>query len=259
MKMTLRLLTIAVVVLTAFAAQTSFAQGWGSVSGKIVFDGDIPKAEPLIARGKATKDPTVCAADGPIVDDSLVIDAESKGIANIFVYLRRVDEIHPDLEKSEEDKVVMDQKNCRFLPHAMVVRTDQKINVLSDDDCAHNVNFQPFVNQPFNQAMNGRDRVGLAINVTEAERLPAIVQCNIHPWMKAYWMILDHPYAVVTNEKGEFKIDKIPAGEHEFVLWHERAGYLSDLDENSRRGFKVTVTDRGSKTKDFKVTADMLK
>ena len=50
----------------------------------------------------------------------------------------------------------------------------------------------------------------------------------------AYWLVLDHPYAAATDAKGNFTIKNLPVGDHEFRVWHERAGYLD-------RKYKVTV------------------
>jgi hypothetical protein len=58
------------------------------------------------------------------------------------------------------------------------------------------------------------------------ESLPAEIRCDIHPWMKGYWMIVDHPYAAVTAADGSFSIPKLPAGMHEFRVWHEGPGYI---------------------------------
>ena len=48
------------------------------------------------------------------------------------------------------------------------------------------------------------------------------VVCNIHPWMKAYFFVLDHPYFAVTDEKGRFEIQGLPAGEYTLSAWHEK-------------------------------------
>ena len=45
--------------------------------------------------------------------------------------------------------------------------------------------------------------------------------CDLHPWMTAYQLPLDHPYGVVTAEDGSFEISNLPAGRHEFTIWHE--------------------------------------
>jgi len=58
------------------------------------------------------------------------------------------------------------------------------------------------------------------------ERLPHKVTCDIHSWMEAYWVVLDHPYVAVTNAKGEFEIPNLPVGEHKFIIWQEKCGYI---------------------------------
>ena len=50
------------------------------------------------------------------------------------------------------------------------------------------------------------------------------VRCNIHAWMLAYAFVLDHPFAAVTDENGEFHIPSAPLGkELRIVAWHEAA------------------------------------
>ena len=36
------------------------------------------------------------------------------------------------------------------------------------------------------------------------------VTCDFHPWMKVYWLILDHPYAALTDKDGRFHIENMP-------------------------------------------------
>lgn len=212
------------------------AQGWGSITGQYVLDGDAPEPEVLVKQGDPqARDAKICAAH-PVLSESLVVDSESKGIANIFVYLPRATQIHPDLEKSKEEEVVFDQKHCQFTPHALFARTDQRIVVKSDDGCAHNTHTFPLRNQAVNFLLSPNDRVGIKVEKPNREFLPFQVKCDIHPWMMAYWLVLDHPYAAVTDKVGKFKIKNLPAGEHEFRVWQEKVGYLE-------RTLKVTVKD----------------
>ena len=44
----------------------------------------------------------------------------------------------------------------------------------------------------------------------DAERTPGAVICDIHPWMSAWWMVLDHPYFAVTDAKGNYEIKNVP-------------------------------------------------
>ena len=72
------------------------------------------------------------------------------------------------------------------------------------------------------------------------ERLPGLVDCNIHPWMKGYLLVRDNPYMAVTGNDGSFLIANLPAGEWEFQAWHERSGFVDIGDW--RRGHVLICT-----------------
>ena len=63
------------------------AEGWGTLKGQVVLAGNPPAAEVLVAQGKAPKDPEVCAKEAPIPNERLVVDAASKGVKNVLVYI----------------------------------------------------------------------------------------------------------------------------------------------------------------------------
>ncbi len=228
----------------AWVAPATAADGYGDVTGQFVLKGDAPKVKLLIAKGDAAvKDAKVCAADDLHAED-VVVDADTKGVANVFIYLAKAKSVHPDLKESAEKEVVFDQKGCHFIPHAMFVRTDQAVVVKSDDAIAHNTHTFPLRNQSTNFLIAAGDRTGIKVQHKMAEKLPTQIKCDIHPWMSAYWLILDHPYAAVSDEKGNFKIEKLPVGDHEFIIWQESIGYVD-------RKFKVKVA--ADKVTDLKV------
>lgn len=212
------------------------AEDWGTISGQFVATGDIPAPELLHAKGAQVKDAAVCAAEDTYKDD-LVIDADSKGLANVFIYLPKAPKsIHPDLKKPAPATVIFDQKGCMFSPHAMVVLGGQDVEVISSDPIAHNTHTYPLKNQAINVLVAANTPVGkgLVVNYKISESLPLKVACDFHPWMQAYWMVVDHPYAAVTDKEGKFSIPNLPVGDHEFRVWHERKGYLD-------RKYKVKV------------------
>ena len=65
------------------------AEDYGTIKGRFVLDGDVPKVEFLIKDGKRTEDgavpknPKVCAAKD-LPSDALIIDPKHKGIGNVF-------------------------------------------------------------------------------------------------------------------------------------------------------------------------------
>lgn len=235
-------------VALALATLSASALGadYGKLTGQVVLDGKAPTLKLKITKGDpAAKDPATCAAQD-VPNDELVVNPANGGIAHCFVYLKTVDKaaIHPSLVASKAPEVVMDQKNCQFIPHCLVVRLDQHPLVKSGDDVQHNTFFSPPYNTAQNTLVGANDRVGLKFpKFTAKEKLPTQVKCTIHGWMTAWWLIVDHPYATVTDKDGKFTIDQLPAGEHKVVIWQELSGYVEK---------ELVVTIKANATNDLK-------
>jgi hypothetical protein len=65
--------------------------------------------------------------------------------------------------------------------------------------------------------------------------------------MLAWHLPLDHPYGAVTDEKGEFTIADLPAGEHRFLVYHEGKKLMEypvtiQVDQTTPVEIKVTST-----------------
>lgn len=215
------------------------SDGWGTLKGQFVWEGDVPQPELLYAKGASIKDKAVCAAQDLFAED-LVVDPDTKGIANIFIYLPKAPKaIHPDAADFDES-VLQDQEYCRFTPHAMFVRAGQTVEVINSDNSAHNTHTYTLRNAGQNEIIPALTPAGKGkpYPTKVREILPITVQCDLHSWMKAYWLILDHPYAAVSAADGTFEIPNLPAGKHKFRVWHERKGYLE-------RRLEVTIADGG--------------
>ncbi len=213
-------------------SEASSAGRTGTLSGIVRYEGTAPEPMWLVRQGDDVKDAQVCAKHD-IPDESLLVNAEAdNGIANVFVYLAAA----PAGVTSPPPKegVEFDQKGCVFVPHALVVRVGQPVLVKSSDPIAHNVNTQPARNNPFNRIMEPNDQEGIELIYQRSERKPVPVKCDLHPWMRAYHLPLDHPFGTVTDKQGRFTIDGLPAGKHKLVVWHERADLLE-------RGYEVEI------------------
>jgi plastocyanin len=202
------------------------ADGDATLTGVITFDGAVPVLKPVVAKGDMTvKDAAVCAA-ADVPNEELVVNADNKGIAHVFVYLAKAPAgVKPG--KADSSGLVQDQKGCVFLPHSLLVPAGATIQVLNGDNVPHNTHTNPVKNEGFNKVIAPNDRVGVPLKYTKPERLPVKVVCDFHNWMKAWHMVLDHPYMAVTDADGKFTIENLPAGKHEFIIWQEKAGYLN--------------------------------
>jgi len=216
---------------TATAEAPAAAGGSSDLVGTVLFDGTPPTLTPLIAQGADVKDKAVCSAM-EVPDETLVVDPATKGVQNVFVFLEKAPAGASSAPPPE--KQIFDQKGCRFLPHAIVVRTKIPLFVLSDDSVGHNTHTYPNRNASFNGAISANERKGVPVTYAQPEREPFKVSCDVHPWMSAYHLPLDHGFAAVTNEKGEFTIKGLPAGSHTLKVWHESGKLLE-------RSLKVTI------------------
>lgn len=218
------------------------AQETGGVKGTFVLKGEMPKLKPPVVN----KDQAVCANPVP-PNEALVVDPATKGVANVFVWISRVDpkDIPEELRKPKEDKVVVDQKGCAFIPHSVVARTGQTLVMLNADAVAHNLRTNPLKGAGINDIVTPNDRKGVEKPVGQAQILPIPMQCDIHPWMTGNMLIVDHPYATVSDAKGEFIIEGLPPGKHTFKVWQEAGGYLRGLALDDVEVTAGKVTDVG--------------
>ncbi len=194
----------------------------GTFSGKVVLSGTAPALAPVIRQGADVKDKEVCAAI-EMADERLLL-GEGSGVANVFVFLPRAPKGGKALEASTEP-LMFDQKNCRFIPHCLIVPVGREVRVLSDDSIAHNTHTNPKKQTGLSQVVNPMDRVGDAVRFQyrKTEGVPFTVTCDFHGWMLAYHLVLDHPYAALTDGSGAFSIPDLPPGKHVFMVWHEAA------------------------------------
>lgn len=112
---------------------------------------------------------------------------------------------------------------------------------MNSDDTFHNVFAAAQVNRPFNLGMTLSVR--RLVRKFEHPEVMVPLRCNVHPWMASYAGVLAHPYYDVTDDKGFFRLKKIPAGQYEITAWHERLGILKE---------NVTVREGESKELVFK-------
>ncbi len=222
-------------------AASAVGQGaYGSLKGRLVWGGDtIPPIATLIEKGKADKDPEVCARDTPIKSRQLVVDPNTKGVAYGFAYILRPKGSNPAAVEAlvkKTPKVEIDQKNCEFLPYVVALHREQTLVFKSSDAASHNVRFTGFNNAGINTTLAPGGKYEMK-NLA-AERLPIPLICDIHPWMRGWIMVFDHPFFATTGPDGSFEITGIPAGTQNLVVWQEMVGYTTP---GAGRGMAVTI------------------
>lgn len=233
-------------------ASSAAAAEWGDLTGRFVFDGKAPEPPKI----NVNKDAEVFGNKG-LVDESLLVGPDG-GLANVVIYVRtRNVAINPELEKNVKEKVVYDNKDGRFDPHVLTIWIGKQTLVLHNSDpVGHNANLQPLGDTGTNPLLPANSSVEHTFN--RQQSIPVPVGCNIHPWMKGHILPRDNPYATVSAKDGTFTIEKLPAGELEFQIWHERIGYV-DLPKAPKGRLKHTIKSGKNDLGEIKIPASLIK
>ena len=163
-----------------------------------------------------------------IPDETLIVNPKNNGIKNVIVYIytgRRGTEL-PKMELKAETHELANL-DCRFEPHVLIAKMGDTIKVTNPDKVGHNANFQFFNNTQQNLTVPAGGSVN--VELKEDEPAPIPVACNIHNWMKAQLVVLDHPFAAVSNEDGVLEIKGIPADEEIVFRANHENGSLKEV------------------------------
>ena len=229
----LALLAILGVMLAPSLPAADAADAWGDLALRFVYDGEPPKTPPL----KIDRDKGVCK-EGELRDESLLVNAKDKGIANVIVWVWRAEgeaaiSIHSDYEKSIPAEVPLVIKGCRYEMHVTLVRLPQVLVIQNQDPIGHNVRCDLMANSSFNLLLRADSQQHIGFQA--AERLPAPLADAIHPWVRGWLLVRDDPYMAASDAGGKLAMKNLPAGHWTFRLWHERAGYLRSFSRAGKQ------------------------
>ena len=216
-------------------SQKVSAAGEGKITGTVKLDGAAPHMKGI----DMSKDPycSKAHATDPGHLETYVVGANG-GLENVVLYLSEGFSGNPLASTAVP---VFDQKNCMYTPHVLAMDVGQTFKVTTSDQTTHNIHPLPNPmtgNIPWNQSQPpGASPVEKSWKATEV--IP--VQCNIHPWMHGWFVVVKGPYAT-TDGNGSYTINNVPPGSYTVTAWQEAAGTQTQ---------KVTVAAGAAATADF--------
>jgi hypothetical protein len=251
---------IATALLMAAGLSSAADEKLATIKGQVVLPAStaIPKRTAL----KVTQDKDHCLSKGDLLDESVIVNPQSRGIKNVVVFLRP-DSTNPKAEFSKEQiyagdaqrkpaEVVIDQPCCMFINRITVARVGDTIVVKNSAPVAHNFFWDSSDNSSYNITVPKMETWKMP-QPLKKENPPIQFKCTIHGWMTGYVRVFDHPYFAVTDENGNFDIKNVPPGKYRIVYWHEnglRGGAKGRFGDQIE--VKAPVTDL--KKVDFDVT-----
>src|SRR5215813_4580254 len=205
----------------------------GTIKGTVRFTGAAVEQKKL----PVTVDQSVCGKEKDAED--LVLSPE-KGIRNVVVSLQAPP---PGAKWPVSLPVVqLDQQQCVYVPRVVVVPAGGTVEFLNTDRLLHNLHSNSTGNPVFNRTQPRGRTIPIVFTKPEIVR----VDCDLHPWMRAWVVVAEHPFYAVTNDQGEFVLDNVPPGKYTLQLWQESLGTVTK-DVSVREEAITTVTAEMSK------------
>lgn len=109
----------------------------------------------------------------------------------------------------------VDQRDTQFVPRVSVVTVGTPVSFPNSDNVRHQVySFSPA--KRFELPLYAGKPAAPVVFGT-----PGVVElgCNIHDWMLAYVVVVDTPYYMITDARGQGRIEA-PVGTYTLRVWH---------------------------------------
>jgi plastocyanin len=195
--------TLVLVALTAIAHA-------GTIRGTVIYEGEVADPAPVKRDSDAFCKKTPKTSDELIVTHGKLKDA----------VVRVIDGPKGAVPAAP---LVLDQKECTYLPHVSAMLAGQKIAVRNSDGTFHNVRGTIGGKSIWNKPMPaGAAAIDLAPETHGGDVIE--VQCDVHPWMHAFIAVEDTPMFAVTGEDGKFEITGLEIGSYTIESWHPKLG-----------------------------------
>ncbi|MEZ4299039.1 MAG: carboxypeptidase regulatory-like domain-containing protein [Polyangiaceae bacterium] len=222
---------------TSAAAAAPAKEGNATIKGVVSFSGKAPEMKVPAKRKDADfcKDKEVAynavlVKDGKLKD--VLVRISAGGVAGEW--------------KAPEKHAEIDQADCMYMPRIQGVVAGQSIDIKNGDQTLHNVHAYKGTESLFNQA---QPKGAAAISKDSPDEASVMkFSCDVHPWMRGFVVVTDHPFFAVSGEDGSFSIPKVPAGKYTVEAWHTQYGMLKKE--------AVEVKDSGEVTVDFEYKGD---
>jgi plastocyanin len=187
----------------------------GRIVGVVRLRGELPP--PAVEPVKEHDE--ICGHD---VSLHRIVVGGGNGVQDTFVYL---DGVQDGRTFPKPESVLVDQKQCQYSPHVMIVPVGTKIDITNSDPILHNVHALQVTDGGMQTVFNIAQPVrGQRTTIEPALTKPGILHLSCeagHAWMNAYIFVAADPYVTVTNHSGEFVIPNVPAGTYRIKMWHE--------------------------------------
>jgi len=226
-------LAVAIVGAAPSSTPAKSATDNAAIKGTVKLEG----AAPTPTRINMSSDAFCARAHSTAALSEDIVADKNGDLQNVVVFV--ADGLGDRTFEVPTEAAVIQQKGCVYEPHVLALRANQKLQVINNDACMHNIHPAPANNREWNKAQ----AAGATVEATfPREEVGIPFKCNVHPWMKSYLAVFKHPYFAVTGKDGSFDLSNLPPGTYTISAWQEKLGTASQ---------KITVGNNETKTLQF--------
>jgi plastocyanin len=215
--MRLAIICLAAASILSFAGVTVAGPNDASIAGKVTFSGTPAKPETI----DMSKQPECAKLYTKPQMNEKSVSGSNNTLQHVVVYISRG---ASDNSPAPSAPASFDQRGCRYTTHVLPLRIGQEVTISNSDPFSHNIHPMPKANREWNKIqLPGTPPFSYSYDTEEF--IP--VKCNIHAWMKAYFVVLKTSHVSVTGEDGRFALPDLPPGTYTITAWHETYGTQS--------------------------------
>lgn len=120
------------------------------------------------------------------------------------------------------EPAVMSTRRKEFVPRILAITAGSSVRFPNEDPILHNA-FSTSADNAFDSGQYGRGD-----GYTQVFAKPGLVRvyCNVHHSMFGFLLVLDTPFYTRADAAGRFRLDGLPEGDGELVVFHDRGAPL---------------------------------
>jgi plastocyanin len=219
-----RAISVALTLAAAGAVGSARAAGddTGTIEGRVSFSGDPP--------------PPVIVFEGGGLQPVLHL-GERRGLRYAVAFLAD----SPPEPGIGRAAAMMGQVGFVFEPQVLAVREGQAVTFTNEDGANHSVRGEHALTANRLDAYTGAGQSHTHNFRADPAGRPVAVTCRVHPWMAAWIYVFPHSRFAVTDARGGFRIERVPAGAHRLAIRHAAGGLARDLAVRVAAGAVSTV------------------
>ncbi|ACY17546.1 carboxypeptidase regulatory-like domain-containing protein [Haliangium ochraceum] len=204
------------------------AKATGTIVGHVLYRGTPPPRPPLardtdpVCAKTAMRSERVVVTDGKLRDALVRLPAGSAGTHAV-----------------PSEAVVVDQLACMYRPRVVGVMAGQSLVVRNSDPTYHNVRGTKHEHTEWNLGQPPKGPVITRERLGEPGEVVTL-RCDVHPWMRGYAVVSDHPFFDVSGDDGSFRLENVPVGRYTVEAWHPELG-LKKAELTVRAGAEARV------------------